>query len=144
MVTVVVSDDKGGLATKNVMITVPEKPNNQPAIQGITFARPNHAPITIKPNMTQKEKDRTPDPTMRQYETAEVTCQATDPDNDDLSYSWFTSCGTIKGNGPTVQWIAPSAAYAQNGICTITCEVSDGRGGSATFQIPIIVKCCGA
>jgi hypothetical protein len=94
--------------------------------------------------MTDKERERTPDPTIRQYETADVSCQATDPDNDQLSYRWFTTCGTIKGGGATVQWIAPSAAYAQNGNCTVTCDVSDGRGGAISFQIVIIVKCCGA
>jgi hypothetical protein len=144
LLTVVVTDGKGGISTKNVVITVPEKPNNAPSIQGIKFTRPGHSPITIKPNMTEKEKERTPDPTIRQYETADISCMATDPDKDDLSYAWFTTCGTIKGKGATVQWIAPSAAYAQNGNCTVTCEVTDGRGGTATFQLIIIVKCCGA
>jgi hypothetical protein len=139
-ITVTAADGKeGGISTKAVTVTIPEKPNNAPVIAGIKYTRPGHSPITIKPDMTEREKDRTPDPLIRQYETADISCLATDADNDALEYKWYS----IKGKGATVQWIAPSASYAQNGICTITCNVSDGRGGSATFHIDIIVKCCG-
>lgn len=138
-ITVIVSDNLGASATRDVVITVPEKPNNPPIISSIKFTRPNHLPTTIKPNMTEKEKDKNPDPLIRIYETGEISCLATDPDGDNIDYVWIASGGSIKGRGPTVQWIAPGAG----GMYTVTCDVSDGRGGTDTFTINVTVKCCG-
>jgi len=142
MITVVVSDGKGGVSKKDFIVTVPEKPNNAPVIEGITFQRPGHMPTTIKPNMTVKDKDRNPDPVIRIYETADITCIASDPDKDDLDYAWMATAGKINsvpGKPESVQWIVPGAG----GTYKVTCEVSDPDGQTATFTIIITVRCCG-
>jgi hypothetical protein len=142
MITVVVSDGKGGVAKKDIILTVPEKPNNPPVIEGIKFQRPGHLPTTIKPNMTEKEKDKNPDPVIRIYETADITCIASDPDNDKLDYAWMSTAGKINslpGKPESVQWIVPGAG----GTYKVTCEVSDPKGLTSTFTIIITVKCCG-
>ena len=41
--------------------------------------------------------------------TAQISCTAVDPDEDELSYTWTADGGTISGSGATVYWIAPEA-----------------------------------
>ena len=66
--------------------------------------------------------------------SCQVKCIASDPDGDELSYTWSAS-GDISGEGYIVTWIAPDAP----GAYTITVEVTDGRGGEATTQLTIHV-----
>jgi len=66
--------------------------------------------------------------------TAQIECNATDPDDDELSYTWSANGGTISGSGATVSWQAPTLT----GTYTVTIEVSDGDD-SATDQLAITV-----
>jgi hypothetical protein len=65
----------------------------------------------------------------------EVTCEASDPNGDDLSYEWTASGGHIEGTGPEVTWIAPEEV----GTYDITVVVNDGHGGSATETLRVSV-----
>ncbi|MBA7607132.1 hypothetical protein ES703_14287 [subsurface metagenome] len=65
----------------------------------------------------------------------QVECTASDPDEDELSYTWSTDGGNISGEGSTVSWTAPEAL----GTYTITVEVTDGRGGEDTTQLTVNV-----
>jgi hypothetical protein len=67
--------------------------------------------------------------------TAQIECDATDPDEDELSYTWSADGGTIYGAETDIAWIAPEAP----GTYTINVEVSDGRDGIATGQLTITV-----
>jgi len=58
---------------------------------------------------------------------APLTCMASDPDGDNLTYTWTADNGTITGTGPTITWASP----ATDGTYNITLIVSDGRGGTA-------------
>ncbi|MEW6555820.1 MAG: SBBP repeat-containing protein [Elusimicrobiota bacterium] len=64
-----------------------------------------------------------------------ITCSASDPDGDTLSYAWSSASGTISGSGYQVNWTAPSSS----GTYTITATVSDGKGGSASKSVNITV-----
>lgn len=65
-----------------------------------------------------------------------ITCTASDQDGDTLTYSWSSSpVGTINGIGSNVTWKSP----ATEGTYTITCTVSDGKGGKDNKLIDIIV-----
>ena len=68
-------------------------------------------------------------------ESVQVTCDASDPDGDELSYNWSASGGRIDGEGATITWIAPDSAGPYN----VTVVVSDGHGGSATASLSISV-----
>jgi len=137
-ITVVVSDEKGGSATGDIFITIPEKPNNAPVISAIKFTRPGRMAITVKTNPTDKEAKDTPELIIRKFETGDVSCLATDPDKDQLTYVWKATGGKIVGNGPNIQWLAAG----DPGTYKITCEVADGNGGTASFTITISVHCC--
>jgi len=54
--------------------------------------------------------------------TAQIQCDATDPEDDELSYTWSADYGTISGSEAIVSWTAP----AITGTFTINVEVSDG------------------
>jgi len=56
-----------------------------------------------------------------------ISCVATDPDGDTLSYAWDAQSGTITGSGDTITWQAPGAA----GTYTINVTVNDGTGRAA-------------
>jgi hypothetical protein len=57
-----------------------------------------------------------------------ITCVASDPDGDELTYTWKAERGAISGEGPEVVWTAPS----EYGLYLITVTVSDGRGGEVS------------
>ncbi|MFH1939721.1 MAG: Ig-like domain-containing protein [bacterium] len=64
-----------------------------------------------------------------------ITCYATDQDGDQLTYTWTKTEGTVSGSGSIVAWTAPATA----GTYTITCSVSDGKGGEDSKSVSIQV-----
>jgi len=137
-VTVVVSDGRGGAAAGDALITVPEKPNNPPVISAIKFTPEGRGTVTVKPNPTDKEKEKYP-PVEVKYKTSVVECLASDADNDSLKYTWKATGGKIIGSGPKIEWLAAG----DSGSYIITCDVSDGMGGSNSLSVTVTVKCCG-
>ena len=68
-------------------------------------------------------------------ETIDITCEAVDPDGDELTYSWEASEGVIEGSGSIVAWTAPAAL----GTCGITCTVSDNEDSDfSTIEIEVV------
>ncbi len=68
---------------------------------------------------------------------AVVRVNASDPDNDPLSYSWTTNGGTVEGSGPEVRW---NSSGTNPGTYTAKVRVSDGRGGTADCSADIRVE----
>lgn len=66
-------------------------------------------------------------------ESCQITCNATDPDGDALSYEWTATGGNISGTGEIVNWTAPQEVGTYN----ITVVVDDGRGCNATRTIAL-------
>jgi hypothetical protein len=64
----------------------------------------------------------------------QVTCTASDPDDDELSYEWSTTGGDISGTGNAVNWTAPEEA----GIYDITVVVDDGQGSNDAGSVTLI------
>ncbi len=69
MVTMTVSGSAGGTKTRDIVITVPQKPNNPPVITAITFTRPSYPPITVKPHMTDEGNRKLPELVIRTFES---------------------------------------------------------------------------
>ena len=110
-VAVVVTDGHGGEVVDYVAITV--RTNSPPTI----------ASLTADADWT------TPSGNLQ------VTCSASDPDGDELSYEWTAAAGNISGTGPAVSWTAPQAV----GEYDVTVVVGDGHGSSATKTVHISV-----
>ena len=64
-----------------------------------------------------------------------VTCDASDPDGDELSYEWSTTGGDISGTGAVVNWAAPEEV----GIYHITVVAKDGHGREDTRSVILSV-----
>ena len=116
-ITVVVSDGGDGEKTEQITVQV-LAPNLPPFINGLTTDCPR-----VKPG-----------------HTGTITCDASDPNEDELEYTWSADGGNITGEGDTVTWVAPS----DYGTYTITVTVTDDRGGQASQSIDIIVCGCGS
>ncbi len=114
-ITVEVSDGDD-IVTDQLAITV-RAPNNPPTIESLT----------------------TDCPRVRQGHSGTLTCTASDPDGDELTYEWSAERGSISGEGAEVTWTAPN----EYGTFLITVTVTDGRGGEAADEISIIVCSCG-
>jgi outer membrane protein OmpA-like peptidoglycan-associated protein len=67
---------------------------------------------------------------------ATITANASDPDNDPLTYSWTASGGTVSGSGASVQL---DTTGLKPGPYTVTGQVSDGRGGTADCTANVTV-----
>jgi len=67
--------------------------------------------------------------------TTGMTCVASDPDGDSITYAWSADDGTVSGVGSEVNWVAPSEA----GTYAITVTVSDGKDGSASETCNVVV-----
>lgn len=111
IITVKVTDGRGGEAT--VQLTI-----------GVAV---NHPPV-IKSLIHDQNK-------VRKAGTTTIECVASDPDGDELSYTWSAERGNISGEGPIVTWVAPNTF----GTYTITVTVTDGRGGEASESVSIEV-----
>jgi hypothetical protein len=113
-IAIKVTDGRGGEATTQLTISVAV--NQPPVIDSLT---------------SEFEQ-------VRKAMASAIECTASDPDDDELSYTWSASGGNISGEGPAVTWVAPNTY----GTYTITVTVTDGGGGQATEKIDIAVACC--
>jgi len=89
----------------------------------------NHPPVISDLN--------TDPPSVNINQTTTITCIASDPDGDPLTYHWIKNGGVFVGStsGSSVTWRAPST----EGNYSIECEVSDGEGGEDSESINIVV-----
>jgi len=110
-VTVVVTDGRGEEVTKQVAIEV----------------RANRAP-TIS-SLVADADWTTPSGTIQ------LTCTASDPDADELTYEWIATTGDISGTGAVVNWTAPQEV----GVCNVTVVVKDGHASEDVMFVPLSV-----
>jgi len=102
-------------------------PANQPPV---TFGvAANHPPVID--SLTAEQR-------VRKATTSTIECIASDPDGDELSYTWLVNGGSISRKGSVATWVAPNAY----GTYTITVTVTDAKGGQAIKTIDIVVTCC--
>jgi outer membrane protein OmpA-like peptidoglycan-associated protein len=70
-------------------------------------------------------------------DTVAVHVNASDPDNDPLTYSYTATGGTVEGTGPEARWNSTGVAA---GSYTVSVKVDDGKGGTAACAADIKVE----
>lgn len=88
------------------------------------------------PKLTQVAKAE-PATVVAVLDTAALSVSATDPDGDELTYTWTTTAGTIEGVGANVTFVPPLVSSTTQVIASVS--VSDGLGGSVQTQVSINV-----
>jgi hypothetical protein len=68
--------------------------------------------------------------------TIQLTCAASDPDDDVLTYQWTATAGDISGTGSVVNWTAPQEV----GVYNVTVVVKDGHESEDTLFVPLSVN----
>jgi hypothetical protein len=66
-----------------------------------------------------------------------VRADATDPDNDTLTFGWTATAGAIEGNGSQVRW---NSGGLEPGNYSVTARVDDGRGGTTSCSADVRVE----
>jgi len=120
-----IAPDEGGEYIVSVNVT---DGDDNWATQSVTIAaRENHCPEIV--DLKASEEWIMPSG------NCTISCEASDPDNDSLSYEWLASGGNITGKGDTVTWVAPE----DTGDYNITVVVIDefGSEGSASLSIKV-------
>jgi hypothetical protein len=110
-ITVIVTDGQGGAVSDCVLIIV--RSNNLPVISSLVAGTDWTLPSG----------------------SLDVTCDASDADDDELTYIWSASGGSITGAGCEVVWTAPE----QVGTYAITVTATDTYGGSDTETLVTVV-----
>ena len=88
----------------------------------------NYAPVIV--SLKADKKYTTPGGMIR------LTAEVTDPNDDPITYTWSANDGQIIGSDDIGDWLAPGI----EGIYTVQLMVSDGRGGTATASIQLLVQ----
>lgn len=74
-------------------------------------------------------------------ESITIVAEANDLDDDLLQYRWFTSAGSIVGEGPTVELRTESIGLNARSLSFLVgVEVADGRGGVARQALAFSLK----
>ena len=101
-------------STANLQVQVTSNPSNAPVIDSLVGD-----PVKLYPG-----------------ETSQLTCTATDPDGDPVSYGWSTDFGLLTpGTNGSAVFEAPLP-----GVATIICTATDPSGASATGGIVLSVS----
>jgi outer membrane protein OmpA-like peptidoglycan-associated protein len=92
-------------------------------------AKPNHPPVAACSAAQPSVFEGSTDPVA-------IHVNATDADNDPLTYSYTATGGTVDGTGPDVRWNPSGLAI---GNYTVNAKVDDGHGGTASCATDIAV-----
>lgn len=110
-ITVMVTDGRGEKVTKQIAVEV--RANRVPIISSLVADADWTTPAGI----------------------IQVTCTASDPDGDQLTYEWTAPAGYVSGTGTVVNWTAPE----EIGVYYVTVVTKDSHGSSDTRTLSLTV-----
>jgi hypothetical protein len=113
-IEIFISDNNGGVDSSSTIVNVVESFNEIPVINGFE-ALPRKIDLGGE---------------------SQIKCNATDGDNDDLFYEWYSSAGSFSGSGSIINWTAPNQA----GNYFVHCKVTDEKDGEVIDSISISVR----
>ncbi|MCF7802510.1 MAG: T9SS type A sorting domain-containing protein [Candidatus Marinimicrobia bacterium] len=110
-----VCDSSDACVSDSLVVPVVEAINHPPVIEDLTVS---HLGIALG-------------------DTVSLACQASDPDNDSLTYTWSCAGGEFLNDTDSLAtWIAPNTP----GYYRIFSQVSDSRGGFARDSLGLVVQ----
>jgi outer membrane protein OmpA-like peptidoglycan-associated protein len=74
--------------------------------------------------------------TIKPGETSTITASGVSPQNRPLTYTYSTTAGTVEGSGATAVF---NSTGAPTGAATVTCNVSDDKGQTATANTNVLI-----
>jgi hypothetical protein len=74
--------------------------------------------------------------TIKPGETSTITASGVSPQNRPLTYSYSATTGTVEGSGATAVF---NSTGAPTGAATVTCNVSDDKGQTATANTNVLI-----
>jgi hypothetical protein len=109
-----VEDGNGGEVDDTIRIEVVEYINNDPIINS----------LTANPRKIHLGTD------------SEISCDAFDPDGDEISYDWLAEQGSFSGSGSQVIWTSP----VEEGNYYLKCVIQDEYGATDSDSILVSVR----
>jgi len=119
-ITVTVSDGEGNNTTSAAHIIVTLRPNRAPVVASMTCLNCSNG----------IEASR--------WKTYYIVCDASDPEGDELNYSWLATIGKIEGEEDRVVF----HTFGEYGNALITVVVTDDKGNEAEGYLAINISCC--
>ena len=93
--------------------------------------------IRERPNQAPTISCQTATVSVASGASVELRANASDPDGDQLTYSWSSPAGAVSGNSSTTKF---NASGVRAGSYTVTAGVDDGRGGKASCNMTVNVS----
>ncbi len=127
--TLTVTDSRGATATAQVTLTV----------RTATGSAAVNVSFNTWPQVTRMVASANP---VQVGQSTALSVTASDADGDALSYAWSASCaGSFSNASAATSQFTPSALPAGNTCpnCTLSVQVTDGRGGSTTGSYALCV-----
>jgi hypothetical protein len=132
------------MKTKSLLLTIliattlscEKKENHLPVIRSITTD-----PVTVEGSMGDEY-------ILDQGQEITITCNATDEDNDNLTYTWTSNKGTFPNGstGNSVKWTTPvfETQTSDNSMQSVTVivTVGDGKDKVEDVYAVLVYKCC--
>ncbi len=95
------------------------------------------ATFTVKPFEPPTLSCSASPTTIKPGETSTITATGVSPQNRPLTYSYSAAAGSISGTGTTATF---NSAGAPTGPVSITCNVADDKGGTATANTEVTIS----
>jgi outer membrane protein OmpA-like peptidoglycan-associated protein len=93
--------------------------------------------VTMKPNKPPTVECLTTTLDVASGSSIELRARASDPDGDQLTYTWSATGGTVRGRGETATF---NAAGVSAGSYTVTVTVQDSRDGKSSCTMTVNVS----
>jgi hypothetical protein len=119
-ITVVVSNAEGASVTRSVAVKVTNDPVQHPFVFSMTCRNCNDGISASR------------------FSEYAIRCDVLPQIQGEAHYTWFSSLGRIKGNGPEAIWTTGS----QYGNALITVIVTDDEGNEFEGYLAININCC--
>jgi TonB family protein len=95
----------------------------------------------IPPNRPPTLELKSDRPTVKEGGAFALTAEASDPDGDQLKYTWTTSAGKLEGDGASVRLATNGTSVTSDPVVArVSVLVEDGKGGAETKSLDLSIE----